>query len=133
MAKRKKKPSKKKKSFFDKLGKNNVKKKLGNLRSKKSKVRVDPLWTIDDGITYSLISKFMNCRERFHISQVQGWKPKGINVPLEFGNMFHLLTEAQDMGIHHDQMPQIVRNYICLLYTSPSPRDRTRSRMPSSA
>ena len=24
-------------------------------------------------------------------------------------------------------------SYICLLYTSPSPRDRTRSRMPSSA
>ena len=26
-----------------------------------------------------------------------------------------------------------VRDIICLLYTSPSPRDRTRSRMPSSA
>ena len=26
-----------------------------------------------------------------------------------------------------------IRNIICLLYTSPSPRDRTRSRMPSSA
>ena len=26
-----------------------------------------------------------------------------------------------------------VRNITCLLYTSPSPRDRTRSRMPSSA
>ena len=25
------------------------------------------------------------------------------------------------------------RAYLCLLYTSPSPRDRTRSRMPSSA
>ena len=25
------------------------------------------------------------------------------------------------------------RKYHCLLYTSPSPRDRTRSRMPSSA
>ena len=25
------------------------------------------------------------------------------------------------------------QDYICLLYTSPSPRDRTRSRMPSSA
>ena len=25
------------------------------------------------------------------------------------------------------------RNFVCLLYTSPSPRDRTRSRMPSSA
>ena len=27
----------------------------------------------------------------------------------------------------------IARVYCCLLYTSPSPRDRTRSRMPSSA
>ena len=27
----------------------------------------------------------------------------------------------------------IDKSYICLLYTSPSPRDRTRSRMPSSA
>ena len=27
----------------------------------------------------------------------------------------------------------VVRFYSCLLYTSPSPRDRTRSRMPSSA
>ena len=26
-----------------------------------------------------------------------------------------------------------LNNYDCLLYTSPSPRDRTRSRMPSSA
>ena len=28
---------------------------------------------------------------------------------------------------------QLARKYGCLLYTSPSPRDRTRSRMPSSA
>ena len=28
---------------------------------------------------------------------------------------------------------QIIRSSTCLLYTSPSPRDRTRSRMPSSA
>ena len=28
---------------------------------------------------------------------------------------------------------RISKSYICLLYTSPSPRDRTRSRMPSSA
>ena len=29
--------------------------------------------------------------------------------------------------------PDEVDRWICLLYTSPSPRDRTRSRMPSSA
>ena len=28
---------------------------------------------------------------------------------------------------------ELIENYPCLLYTSPSPRDRTRSRMPSSA
>ena len=30
-------------------------------------------------------------------------------------------------------VPYIIMNKACLLYTSPSPRDRTRSRMPSSA
>ena len=32
-----------------------------------------------------------------------------------------------------ERMLGIELNYSCLLYTSPSPRDRTRSRMPSSA
>ena len=30
-------------------------------------------------------------------------------------------------------LSRTIRSRICLLYTSPSPRDRTRSRMPSSA
>eukprot|EP00657_Telonema_sp_P-1_P010432 TRINITY_DN4875_c0_g1_i1.p1 TRINITY_DN4875_c0_g1~~TRINITY_DN4875_c0_g1_i1.p1 ORF type:complete len:100 (-),score=30.22 TRINITY_DN4875_c0_g1_i1:25-324(-) len=30
-------------------------------------------------------------------------------------------------------MSSVLFDYTCLLYTSPSPRDRTRSRMPSSA
>ena len=32
-----------------------------------------------------------------------------------------------------DDLLIVMRVYFCLLYTSPSPRDRTRSRMPSSA
>ena len=32
-----------------------------------------------------------------------------------------------------DQVLRLIRSGDCLLYTSPSPRDRTRSRMPSSA
>ena len=32
-----------------------------------------------------------------------------------------------------DLSGQVFTLFICLLYTSPSPRDRTRSRMPSSA
>ena len=37
-------------------------------------------------------------------------------------------------GAIHTQLNRIAAPaYACLLYTSPSPRDRTRSRMPSSA
>ena len=32
-----------------------------------------------------------------------------------------------------DQVGNVLKLCSCLLYTSPSPRDRTRSRMPSSA
>ena len=51
-----------------------------------------------------------------------------------------LFTEAIDvnniilpMEFVENISPEGKRNYHCLLYTSPSPRDRTRSRMPSSA
>ena len=33
----------------------------------------------------------------------------------------------------NSKLREVYQPYICLLYTSPSPRDRTRSRMPSSA
>ena len=39
---------------------------------------------------------------------------------------------ANDMKLHNDLIKNGKYNP-CLLYTSPSPRDRTRSRMPSSA
>ena len=32
-----------------------------------------------------------------------------------------------------DESVKIIEGYTCLLYTSPSPRDRQKSRMPSSA
>ena len=40
----------------------------------------------------------------------------------------------QEIGIQEEEYQNpIAYGYVCLLYTSPSPRDRTRSRMPSSA
>ena len=36
-------------------------------------------------------------------------------------------------GMHELEIKGIADGEVCLLYTSPSPRDRTRSRMPSSA
>src|SRR5664280_996303 len=38
-----------------------------------------------------------------------------------------------DLMQTQDDATRVTKNCTCLLYTSPSPRDRTRSRMPSSA
>ena len=46
-------------------------------------------------------------------------------------NMHLTMEAAEGIGLASNQVGQDYR--FCLLYTSPSPRDRTRSRMPSSA
>ena len=47
------------------------------------------------------------------------------------GKIYELAEVVRDLNKGDDIM--IDQSYSCLLYTSPSPRDRTRSRMPSSA
>ena len=42
-------------------------------------------------------------------------------------------STGEVMGLDKDLGTAYAKSQICLLYTSPSPRDRTRSRMPSSA
>ena len=44
-----------------------------------------------------------------------------------------LILPYLDLGIEYYDLGMKSRDDTCLLYTSPSPRDRTRSRMPSSA
>ena len=59
-------------------------------------------------------------------------------LPLFYGAFATPIEEPWD-GVIHSALLQaasegkIKYEYTCLLYTSPSPRDRTRSRMPSSA
>ena len=50
--------------------------------------------------------------------------PKDVDCPLELSTYFR---------INNEEAGQFERTLICLLYTSPSPRDATLSRMPSSA
>ena len=54
-----------------------------------------------------------------------------------FGRLYHLgrqtsIDRANEL-LERFELTEAARRPICLLYTSPSPRDRTRSRMPSSA
>ena len=58
------------------------------------------------------------------------YKSKVCETQVEFG----LLTKDDIRAYWNSGEPQgKAGSYACLLYTSPSPRDRTRSRMPSSA
>ena len=57
----------------------------------------------------------------------------------EFGQEAEGMTVTQEALDYYEKHPAdgkgLLRahQWLCLLYTSPSPRDRTRSRMPSSA
>lgn len=64
-----------------------------------------------DGVTYSSMSKFLNCRERFRLSQVEGWTSNNVSVPLEFGNLFHLYSEAQSHRFSEKEMLKIGMKY----------------------
>ena len=48
---------------------------------------------------------------------------------MEMGDLYLINGEARA----HTRTLNVKQNYDCLLYTSPSPRDRQKSRMPSSA
>ena len=48
-------------------------------------------------------------------------------------DMYQEIVDQELADIFLDGDSLIVEDLTCLLYTSPSPRDRTRSRMPSSA
>ena len=47
--------------------------------------------------------------------------------------MTHKNAGLAHWEISFEEYKKFLEPYTCLLYTSPSPRDRTRSRMPSSA
>ena len=68
-------------------------------------------------------------------SQLEGLKNQ-VNPHFLFNSLntlSHLIPEDPDKAVNFVQKLSKVYRYICLLYTSPSPRDQRGSRMPSSA
>lgn len=50
--------------------------------------------TENGGITFSMLSKFLSCRERFHIRYVRGLKAyEGFDYKMEYGNAWHYCEE----------------------------------------
>ena len=67
-----------------------------------------------EGISFSFTSDFSEVKPGWHIIMY-----------VQLKDPYHMIC-----GTHQECS---VVSHLCLLYTSPSPRDRTRSRMPSSA
>ena len=69
------------------------------------------------------------------IIAIQGNHPSKLN-PITDTSIFlaHEIQKKNYKIFYYDPKDLSIINFkVCLLYTSPSPRDRTRSRMPSSA
>ena len=49
------------------------------------------------------------------------------------GQLGMLKKQISEMNARIEKLEKIIESKVCLLYTSPSPRDRSVSRMPSSA
>ena len=61
---------------------------------------------------------------------------KKLNESKEYEFTIKQVHAAEILGVHQQQLTRIKDKKVpkaCLLYTSPSPRDRQKSRMPSSA
>lgn len=67
----------------------------------KSKLKVPhPNWDLyEHGITYSSLSKFIVCRERFRIRYVEGLSPDTNKAAMEFGTIFHKALELHAKGM----------------------------------
>lgn len=95
----------KKRNRYDEIWNQNRGRKKGNNRK-------ESLWDLErDGITFSMLSKFLTCRERFRLSAVEGWTPKNIRVPLEFGSAFHKCMEHVEGGGRIEQIGEVVDQY----------------------
>lgn len=69
-----------------------------------------PVWKgpREDGITFSLLSRFLTCRERFRITVIEGLKPvKTFNHRIEYGNMWHACEEAYAEHQSVDWLPTL--------------------------
>jgi len=59
----------------------------------------NPVWTLDQGITNSLLSRFIFCKERFRLYAIEGIREsKPFDKKIEYGSLFHEALEA-----HYDE------------------------------
>lgn len=74
---------------------------LKGVKIKRQPTRSGPLWLGPEdpgprgGITFSMLSRFLTCRERFRVNFIVGLRPaERFRAAVEYGNMWHACEEA---------------------------------------
>ena len=106
----------------------------------------EQIWFSDNNILAGNVLKYSNnlfSLEQTSTEQDGNSNPKKENIFLVKKNFFGSREWIMDLGITDEESGismtfdsydnVYITGYTCLLYTSPSPRDRQKSRMPSSA
>lgn len=71
----------------------------------KKKISRKPAWDLyNDGVSYSLLCRFRNCRERFRLSTVEGLRPVERKAAMDFGTIFHKALEFTAQGLTTSQV-----------------------------
>lgn len=81
-------------------------------KPKPSVVAPSPSWTLDDGVSQSLLNRFLGCRERFRLYTIEGMRDKGSKFAMDFGTYFHALLEI------HAKYPNLDANGILRHYAA---------------
>jgi len=80
-------------------------------RRQRGNQRTESLWDLDrDGVTYSMLSRFVVDPERFRLHAVEGWEETGLNIPIQFGSCFHDCLENHAAG-YPTSTENVIRHY----------------------
>lgn len=85
-------------------------------RAKKSR---EPLWKGPevDGVTQSLLGKFLVCRERFRLYVIEGLRPADeFNQSIEYGSMWHECEEHYDRKSDWEMALKVYAKKLCKRY-----------------
>eukprot|EP00828_Plagiopyla_frontata_P040644 TRINITY_DN5560_c0_g1_i1.p1 TRINITY_DN5560_c0_g1~~TRINITY_DN5560_c0_g1_i1.p1 ORF type:complete len:131 (-),score=30.83 TRINITY_DN5560_c0_g1_i1:37-429(-) len=93
---------------------------------------------IDEEIKESIFNTIQTEKQRDQVKEelfkLKSIACKEINFfSAQYEEAFQVVEEEKSKILDFDDSKDTAQSQICLLYTSPSPRDRQKSRMPSSA
>ena len=80
-------------------------------KKKKEQDKKGRLWRLDDGVTFSSLSRWLECPEQFSLAYIEGKTPKRISEPLEFGSVFHLALEYQFKASPNEVINRVASAY----------------------